>query len=188
MYHINENFFHNFTLIIIKTALLPGKWLKNSKYVLIFEIGWWEVGFYSPLTDRRTDRQTDGQTKRQVVRATRINFTNHMLGFAYLQITFLISIGLQWTDKKMDRPTQIHLRYYSYVGYCIDTNNFFNFDWIATKIALLPGKWLKNSKYELRFQMGWWEVGFYKPLTDGRTDKKMDRCTHLSMNHRINNL
>ena len=44
------------------------------------------------------------------------------------------------TDKKMDRPTQIHLRYYSYVGYCIDTNNFFNFDWIATKIALLPGK------------------------------------------------
>ena len=101
-----------------------------------------------------------------------------MLGFAYLQITFLISIGLQWTDKKMDRPTQIHLRYYSYVGYCIDTNNFFNFDWIATKIALLPGKWLKDFKYGLRFEIGWCKVGFYKPLTDRRTDRQKDGQTH----------
>ena len=62
MYQINENIFNNFTLIVIKTALTPGKWLKDSKYVLIFEIGWWEVGFYSPLTDRQTDGQTNRRT------------------------------------------------------------------------------------------------------------------------------
>ena len=83
----------------------------------------------------------------------------------------------------MDRPTQIHLRYYSYVGYCIDTNIFFSI------LIGLPPKLLYyltnnsrilNMSLDLKLVDG--ELVSINHLQiDGRTDKKMDRHTPAIM-------
>ena len=61
------------------------------------------------------------------------------------------------TDKKMDRPTysSLNLLYSRFIKL---PHNFFDFEDIATKIALLLGKWLKDSKYGLRFEIAPCEV------------------------------